>query len=120
MSDVEQKSFLGLAAALQSYAHDNPTRLKERKDELLRSLHLVLKAVSAAVDRRVVPDELLVLDTSRTLIGNFFGGLLDDGRPRRLTSATVPTLGQKVLYLSSAERDGATCLWTVSPWPYSQ
>jgi len=116
-TDADSKAFLELATALQSYAHDNPTRMAQRRGELLKGIQNTSRAILESLARRVVPDEMLVLETSDTLLGKAFAGNLDTGKRLRLSSDRTPNVGRKVFFLCSADRDSANCLWTESPWP---
>jgi hypothetical protein len=113
----EHEAFNSLASALQSYAHDNPSKLPTRRQELLAATTSLAGQLENMIGRSVVPDELIVLETTLTVLGSCFRGLTDSGKTRTLSAATLPTLGGRILFIASTTRDYAGCQWTNSPWP---
>ena len=116
MTGTEYEVFRGLSEALQAYAHDTPSAREKMKERLGRSVDDVRKAVDSMLGRGILPDEMLVLENCDTLMGPVCRGLLEGGRERRLVTASPPSLGSRILFLASAPRDYARCLWTESPW----
>jgi len=113
----EQESFAGLAKALQAYAHDRPSTVETRKDELMISLQETAAAIEVMVQRNVIPDELLVLETGQSLLGPVTRGIAEGGRELKLLTDPSPQLGSRILYIAAAPRNYAKCVWVESPWP---
>lgn len=113
-------AFSKLSSSLQSYTHDRPSKHASRRVELLDALRGVVESFERMMARQVVPDELLVMATGLTFLGDAFKGLHDSGKVRCLTtqlSQVAPTLGRRVMVVATADRDYARCLWVESPWP---
>ena len=68
------------------------------------------------IGRNIVPDEALVLETCETLIGSSFRGVVDDGATMHFVAESAPSLGMRVLYLTTAGCDYSTCVWAADPW----
>src|SRR5262249_15984968 len=114
---TDQEAFVALSKALQAYTHDNPSTLEVRGQELSSACVLVAESVERLVTRRVAPDQLLVTETSATIFGTAFRGLVERGHLRTLKADGIPSLGARVMFVASTERDQASCLWCDDPWP---
>ena len=113
-------AFSKLSSSLQSYTHDKPSKHASRRDELEEALRGVVESIERMVARQVVPDDLLVMATGSTFLGDAFKGLHDSGKLRCLTvqlSQVPPRLGRRVMVVTTVDRDYARCLWVESPWP---
>ena len=106
-----------LSRALQAYTHDSPSRHPSRKDDLIGASLTSLSSIQRMVKRSVVPSELLVLETGRSLVGPLYRGLTEGGTVVTLSSSTAPPLGARVLFLRSTNCDYARSAWAICPWP---
>jgi len=117
LNQKEFDAFGALSTALQPYHHDKPSQLHARRSNLLSAISEVQLAIETMDSRRIVPDEMVVTEAScATPFGRAFRGLVDSGRIRCLTTDTSPSLGQRIRFIASADRDYARCKWRVSNW----
>ncbi|MEX2156701.1 MAG: hypothetical protein WD773_07655 [Gemmatimonadales bacterium] len=112
----EFEAFTELATVLQPYAHDRPSMVGTRKENLLKGAKAAFVAVNAMIERSVVPDEALVFEGGASIIGASFRGILDTGSARTLVADVSPRAGIHVMFIASTSRDYASCMWAPSPW----
>lgn len=112
----EQAAFERLSKALQAYAHDRPAKKAVRKQELREAAVILFQSIRRMIERGIVPDELIVLETGQTVTGHFFLGAPDEGPLRRLTTTKAPDLGDQILCVVAASCPYAGCRWIQSPW----
>jgi len=112
----EHEAFNKLSTALQPYTHDRPSKLRSMRQELRDALLEIVAAVSHMVDRGVLPNEALVLETGTSIIGPIFKCLMDADSGRYFRSIILPNVGRTILVLPSADADYANCDWVESPW----
>lgn len=116
----DHEAFSKLSSALQSYAHDKPSKQASRRDELEEAVRGIVEAIERMISRQIVPEDLLVLATGSTFLGAAFKGLHESGKIRCLTvqeTQILPRLGRRVMVVTTADRDYARCLCVESPWP---
>jgi hypothetical protein len=116
LSASEHDTLSRLATSLQPYTHDKPSKLLVRRSDLVAAAQSMSACVTAMVKRNVVPGEVLVVETCSSIVGDLFRGFTNDGKEVHLVAQTLPPLGQRVLFLSSAECQYATCVWALNPW----
>jgi hypothetical protein len=115
MSVKEQEAFGNLAKALQAYAHDRPSSIATRRDTLSKALREAFTAIDSMSQRNVIPNELLVLENGKSLLGPVTHGIIEGGRQLRLLTTQQPQLGSRILFIAAAPRDHAKCAWVESP-----
>ena len=113
----ETQAFVNLGTALQAYAHDKPSRIANRRAELLLAVRSVIEATETMGVRGTVPEELVVCEHGTDVVGTWFAGRSQSGGKRLLRSSKLPALGARVLFLASSDRNPSHCQWAYSPWP---
>jgi len=119
LSAAECNAFLNLATALQSYTHDRPSKLPTRKMDLEVATVRCVQVVETMDRRRILPDELTVLEEGVSLIGQFYRGITPSGVIRVLSADKAPQVGTRILFVSSTLSEYAWTWWIDSPWPPS-
>lgn len=116
LSQTEYEQVSALASALQPYTHDKPSKHDARRTDLLSAVSAVSNSVGAMIARGVVPDELVVVETGTSLIGEGFRGVGELGSELQLLASPAPPLGKRILFIASAACHHSRCVWALSPW----
>jgi hypothetical protein len=117
LGSTEADGFSALATALQAYAHDKPSALETRAENLRTALQSLRVTTDAIRTRDALPDQMLVTENCTDLIGPVFRGITSDGRVLTLVADQAPQLGQRILYIAALKRDLSSCIWCECPWP---
>lgn len=111
-SATDGQTFLELSRALQPYTHDRPSRADQRKKDLEDAVERVIESIERMIAANVVPDQLVVLETCRSVVGLVFRGMDETKAIRHLATDSLPPLGSRIWYLANAKRQFAKCVWS--------
>lgn len=112
----EHDAFSKLGTALQPYTHDRPSKFESMQQELRDALLEVTGAVTAIVNRGILPDEVLVVEAGVAFAGPIFRCLKDSGTTRYYRTQQTPPIGKRILVVPSTDCDYARCEWVEAPW----
>jgi hypothetical protein len=112
----EHQSFLSLATALQPYSHDKPSVQLTRRADLAVAITDITATLMAITAREVLPRQALVLEVCSGVLGPMFRARVGEGGEVLLLNDRPPRVGDRVLFLSNADRSYARCAWASDPW----